>query len=56
MYRLLIRVWDLTDRAAPHRLARPLTGHTRGTDAIAFAPDGRTLVTVSGDSARSCGT
>jgi hypothetical protein len=51
MYRLLIRVWDLTDRAAPHRLARPLTGHTRGTDAIAFAPDGRTLVTVSGDSA-----
>ena len=43
-------LWDLTDpndAAAPGR--RPLTGHTDDVYAVAFARDGHTLATASGD-------
>ncbi len=32
-----------------HQLGQPLTGHTDTVDGVAFAPDGRTLATASGD-------
>jgi WD40 repeat protein len=42
-------LWDLSDRAHPHRLGQPLTGHTSDVWSVAFAPDGRTLATASYD-------
>ncbi len=42
-------LWDVTDPARPHRLGQPLTGHTDAVVSVAFAPDGRTLATASGD-------
>jgi WD40 repeat protein len=37
------------DRAQPHRLGQPLTSHTSPVYSVAFAPDGRTLTSASGD-------
>jgi WD40 repeat protein/type II secretory pathway predicted ATPase ExeA len=43
-------LWDVSDRAHPRRLDRPLTGrHGRVGGLLAFARDGRTLATSSGD-------
>jgi RNA polymerase sigma factor (sigma-70 family) len=40
-----VRLWDV----ASGRLLRELKGHTGGVTAVAFAPDGRTLVSASHD-------
>ena len=42
-------LWDVTDPTRPRRLGDPLTGHTNGVTAVAFAPDGHTLATASDD-------
>ena len=42
-------LWDLTDPTRPRRLGDPLTGHTDDVYAVAFARDGHTLATASGD-------
>jgi WD40 repeat protein len=44
-----VTLWDLSDRDRPRRLGRPLTGHTEAVYALAFTPDGRTMVTASAD-------
>ena len=41
-------LWDLTDRARPHPLGKPLTGHTGYVSSVSFAPDGHTLATATG--------
>jgi eukaryotic-like serine/threonine-protein kinase len=43
----LIRVWDVANK----RLAFVLTGHTGAAEAVAFAPDGRTIATGGADNA-----
>jgi WD40 repeat protein len=40
-----VRVWDVRTGTARH----VLSGHTKGVWDLAFAPDGRTLATVSQD-------
>jgi WD40 repeat protein len=40
---------DLTDLTRPRRLGDPLTGHTDDVYVVAFARDGHTLATASGD-------
>jgi WD40 repeat protein len=42
-------LWEVSDPARPRRLGDPLTGHTGGVTAVAFAPDGHTLATASAD-------
>jgi hypothetical protein len=42
-------LWNVSDRARPHRLGDPLTGHTDTVTTVVFAPDGRTLATASWD-------
>ena len=42
-------LWDLTDPTRPRRVGEPLTGHTDDVYAVAFARDGHTLATASGD-------
>jgi WD40 repeat protein len=42
-------LWDLSDPTHPRRLGDPITGHADTMDALAFAPDGRTLATTSRD-------
>jgi WD40 repeat protein len=44
-----VLLWDVTDPTRPRRLGDPLTGHTNGVTAVAFAPDGHTLATASDD-------
>jgi WD40 repeat protein len=41
-----VRLWDVTTRQS---LGPPLTGHTSYVWAVAFAPDGKTLASASGD-------
>ena len=48
-------LWDVTDPIRPRRLGDPLTGHTGGVTAVAFAPDGHTLATASDDRRCCCG-
>jgi WD40 repeat protein len=48
-YDKTVILWDLTNRAQPHPLGQPLTGHTNVVDSVAFSPDGHTLATASGD-------
>jgi WD40 repeat protein len=42
-------LWEITDPAAPRRLGSPLTGHTGGVFAVAFARKGHTLATAGSD-------
>jgi WD40 repeat protein len=35
-----VQLWDVSDPGQPRRLGDPLTGHTNGVTAVAFAPDG----------------
>ena len=42
-------LWDVRDLARPQRIGSPLAGHTRSVNSVAFAPDGRILVTGSAD-------
>ncbi len=42
-------LWDLADPAGPTPLGAPLTGHTGGVGAVAFAPDGHTLASAGAD-------
>jgi WD40 repeat protein len=44
-----VRLWDLTDPAAPTPLGAPLTGHDGGILAVAFTPDGHTLTSAGVD-------
>ncbi|WP_250280953.1 WD40 repeat domain-containing serine/threonine protein kinase [Frankia sp. CiP1_Cm_nod2] len=44
-----VRLWDITDRAHPRLLGRPLTGPTDGVTSVAFSPDGHTLAGGSWD-------
>ncbi|MCM3885705.1 WD40 repeat domain-containing protein, partial [Frankia sp. R82] len=44
-----VTLWDLTDRAAPHRLGTPLTGPTNSVSSVVFSPDGQTLAAGSYD-------
>ena len=44
-----VLLWDLTDLTRPRRVGDPLTGHTDDVYAVAFARDGHTLATASGD-------
>jgi WD40 repeat protein len=44
-------LWDTADPAHPRPLGSPLTGHTSFVNAVAFAPDGRTLASGSADRA-----
>ena len=46
-YERSVRVWD----PAAGRLIGSIAGHARGTNAIAFAPDGTTLATAGNDGA-----
>jgi WD40 repeat protein len=46
--RLLI-LWDVSDPAHPRQIGDPLPAHINKITAIAFAPDGATLVTASAD-------
>jgi WD40 repeat protein len=42
--------WDLADPARPQRIGQPVTDYYPNiVYLVAFAPDGRTLATVSGD-------
>ncbi|MGH3825571.1 MAG: TIR domain-containing protein [Pseudonocardiaceae bacterium] len=45
----VVTLWDLSNRAQPRQLGRPLTGQHSLVSAVAFAPDGRTLATGSYD-------
>jgi WD40 repeat protein len=42
-------LWDLSDPAHPQRIGQTLTGHTGYLTSVAFAADGHTLATGSGD-------
>jgi WD40 repeat protein len=44
-----VNLWDLSDRDRPRPLGRPLTGHTKEVNALAFTRDGRTMLTASAD-------
>ncbi|MFV2066941.1 MAG: WD40 repeat domain-containing protein, partial [Pirellulales bacterium] len=44
----LIKLWSLENIASP-RLVREIPGHLERTWAVAFAPDGKTMVTAGGD-------
>jgi WD40 repeat protein len=39
-------LWDLTDPTHPRRIGEPLVGPEEGVNAVAFAPDGRTVATA----------
>src|SRR5262249_56590945 len=43
----LVRLWNITNPAAPQPLGSPLIGHSSGVYEAAFAPDGHTLATAS---------
>jgi WD40 repeat protein len=43
-----VLLWDLGDRAQPHRLGQSLDGHDK-VDAVAFSPDGRVLAAATWD-------
>ena len=47
-YASLGYLWDVTDRAKPHRLAA-LAGHTFRVSALAFSRDGQTLASADMD-------
>lgn len=40
-------LWDLTDPARPRQLGAPLSGFPNRVNAVAFTPDGKTLVAAS---------
>jgi WD40 repeat protein len=42
-------LWDLTDRARPIQIGRPITGHSGPVYTVAFSPEGRTLATGDDD-------
>ncbi|WP_308123475.1 WD40 repeat domain-containing protein [Modestobacter marinus] len=44
-----VRLWNLTDPAAPTPAGSPLTGPTDGVSGVAFAPDGHTLASAGFD-------
>ncbi|WP_322768687.1 WD40 repeat domain-containing serine/threonine protein kinase, partial [Frankia sp. Cr1] len=44
-----VRLWDLTNPAAPRPLGSPLTGHTDSVYSVAFSPDGHILASASWD-------
>ena len=48
-----VRLWRQSAAGGPWQLARELRGHSRSISALRFLPDGRRLVTASGD--RTCG-
>ncbi|MFJ6676960.1 hypothetical protein ACIQMJ_38175 [Actinosynnema sp. NPDC091369] len=44
-----VRLWDVTDPAAPAAIGAPLTGHADSVFEAVFSPDGRTLASVDND-------
>jgi WD40 repeat protein len=47
-----VRLWDVTDPAAPRLLGQPLTGRTGPVFSVMFAPDGKTLASGGGGEVR----
>jgi WD40 repeat protein len=45
----MVRLWDLSDRAAVRPLGEPLRGYTSSVGSVAFSPDGATLASASLD-------
>lgn len=48
-----VRLWDVTDRARPRPLGRPLGDGAERVTALAFSPDARLVATVGADGTAS---
>ncbi|MFC1437984.1 hypothetical protein ABUW04_06905 [Streptacidiphilus sp. N1-10] len=44
-----VKLWDVSDRTNPIPLGQPLSGYPSPVTAVAFDPDGHTLVTIGSD-------